>query len=755
MASSTPTGPAGPQGTGFPRSVGRFFQAVALIVRQALTGGGAPRRLDGLRWLYAPDALAFGYALRTTISSLIALGIALWWELGSPQWAALTVWMVAQGTRGKSIAKARWHMFGMVVGILCAFVLVGSMPQSPLLYIFWVAVGIGVFCFVGTLLPGPPTMTNYRIHGMRASGFTYAIIALDGAAAPDQIFQIAMARATYITLGIVVETTISSLFQYQLGARAKNRLAMNFVQALRGAVPTLRSLLAGDRRAVLSSPGVFSTIATMSDQVEFAEIEMGARQHEGDHARAALAAITVLMSRGLELGTLINVPHSDGPDYQQLAARTASFLNDLPARLEGEQPISPVLADLAHLRADSRQLATACLEREMVAATHPPVDLDLEIEQSRQGQVLHKLAALLDELSLAIEQFEMSRSPQPHDQFHYPMRSYRDWRMAFYNSLRASVTIFCSGVLWIASGWPDGLLFVMFVAIVCALFSTLEKPALVTQSFLHGTICVMGMCCVLDLWVMARPTVYEALVVVLAVPMLVGGLAFAWAPLALAAVAYNLFLPILISPMNDGRLDEIMYFNTALPLLLSMVFCMWMYRIFLPVSPNGLRWDMRVDILRRLRRQAGSSRPMSPPEVIGRNVEGFVRLSSMGAENTFVLERYLGGVLSSMTIELNLLRLRSILERGALPDDANRPIRLMMARMHRFSGRYGGQYGRTARAAGEAVTHLVMLERAEANLSVRVEMLSALASLRVIEAELRENEGFFDASNPYLDGAFS
>lgn len=226
-------------------SFGQFCQAFKTIVRQALEGGGPPRDLSKLRWLFAPNLLSFGYALRTTLSSLIALGIALWWELGSPQWAALTVWMVAQGTRGKSIAKARWHMFGMVVGTICAIVLVGSMPQSPLLYIFWVAAGIGGFCFIGTLLPGPATMTNYRIHGMRASGFTYAIIALDGAAAPDQIFHIAMARATYITLGIVVETTISSLFQYRLGLRARNRLATNFVQALDGAVPALVRLLGG------------------------------------------------------------------------------------------------------------------------------------------------------------------------------------------------------------------------------------------------------------------------------------------------------------------------------------------------------------------------------------------------------------------------------------------------------------------------------------------------------------------------------
>ncbi|MFT9387923.1 FUSC family protein [Acetobacter sp.] len=737
---------------------GALCRSVGIIARQALLGGGPPRRLDHLRWLFAPDLLSFGYALRTTFASLIALGIALWWQLGSPQWAALTVWMVAQGTRGKSIAKARWHMFGMVFGIVCAFVLVGVMPQSPLLYIFWVAVGIGSFCFIGTLLPGPATMTNYRIHGMRASGFTYAIIALDGAAAPDQIFHIAMARATYITLGIVVETTVSSLFQYQLGTRARNRLATNFIEALRSAVPTLKRLVAGERRAILSSPEVFSTIASLSDQVEFAEIEMGKHQHEGDHARAALAAITVLMSRGLDLGALVDVPLSLGADYLRVAAGVQDFLQGLPGRLgQEDQSLAPVMAELTTLRATCRQLAATCLEQEMIAATHPPVDLVAETRLSRQGELLHKLGSLLDELQLAIEQFQMSRTPQPHDTFRYPMRSYRDWRMAFVNSLRASVTIFVSGLVWIATGWSDGLTFMMFAAIICALFSTLEQPALATQAFLRGTIFVIGMCCLLDLWVIAQPTVYEMLAMTLAVPMLVGGMAFAWPPLALAAVAYNLFLPILLGPDNQARMNEVMYFNTALPLFLSIAFCMWMYRVFLPVDPDGLRWDMRVDILRRLRRLARPRVAVPMTEVIGRNVEAFVRLSTTAAADgkPYVLERYLGGVLSAMTIEINLLRLKAILARHVLPQDAMRAIEVMMSRMQRFSGRYGGQYGRTARAAGLAVRYLIRREQAETNLSVREEMLSALASLRVIETELRENRLFFDASTPYLDKAFT
>ncbi|MFT8897277.1 MAG: hypothetical protein ABF968_10000 [Acetobacter sp.] len=60
-----------------------------------------------------------------------------------------------------------------------------------------------------------------------------------------------------------------------------------------------------------------------------------------------------------------------------------------------------------------------------------------------------------------------------------------------------------------------------------------------------------------------------------------------------------------------------------------------------------------------------------------------------------------------------------------------------MARMTQFASRYG------------------RLEQGETNLSQRVEILRALADLRVIAAELKENRLFFDASSPYLDPVFS
>ncbi|MBB2167114.1 FUSC family protein [Gluconacetobacter aggeris] len=717
---------------------------------------GVPRRQDHLRWLFAPDLLTFGYALRTTITSLIALGIALWWELGSPQWAALTVWMVAQGTRGKSVAKARWHLFGMVVGTLFAVALVAACPQQPLLFILLLAVGIGLFCFVGTLLPGPATMTNYRIHGMRASGFTYAIIALDGIADPQHIFAIAMARATYIVLGIVLESSVSSLFQFRLGERARDRLSHNFLTAIDGAARALSDLLGGDGQALTRARGVFSTITTLSDQIEFAEVELGRHHgHEGDHARAALARVAVLLSRGLDLSALLHMPgHVQGDVFSTTAASVRTFLLALPARLQAGD-VQPSLLQLAGLRATCRQAIADSLGEEMGSDSRAPASEDEARGLQWQRMLHHALDAMLEDLEGAITQFEASMHPLPHDHFHYRIKTFRDWRLAGANSLRASITIFGAGVIWIATGWSVGLLFLMFVSIVCSLFSTLEKPALATQAFLTGALWAVGISAVLVLWTLATPSTFEVLALCLSLPMLAGGLAFAYPTIILAAVSYNLFLPILIGPDNQGRLDEITFFNTAMPLILALWYAMWSFRLVLPNDTNAMRWQMRSEILKGLRHVARAPSLPTTIFVVERNVDRFVRLLTNAGETPEpVIDAYLQGTLSAMTIGLNIIRLRRILARNLLPVAATQVIEAMMGRMEQFSGRYGGHYGRTARAAKLASQRIAAQAGHEDNLGVRMEMDRALASLNVISYELDTNRMFFDASSPYLDTAF-
>ncbi|WP_310889129.1 FUSC family protein [Gluconacetobacter dulcium] len=155
-------------------------------------------------WLFAPARADLGFAVRTACAAILSLLIAMWMELGSPQWAPLTVWTVATASRGESFSKARWRLAGTVVGCGVGVALIAAFPQEAGLFFLCLALWTGVCCGLATAFDG------YRSYGFLVASFTAAIVATDGIASPGDAFFIAMARGTYIALGILCEAALFS-----------------------------------------------------------------------------------------------------------------------------------------------------------------------------------------------------------------------------------------------------------------------------------------------------------------------------------------------------------------------------------------------------------------------------------------------------------------------------------------------------------------------------------------------------------------
>ncbi|MBY4639950.1 FUSC family protein [Gluconacetobacter entanii] len=695
-------------------------------------------RMSRLKWLYAPTPEALAFALRTTFAALMALTIAMWMELDSPPWAAMTVWIVAQGSRGESLSKARWRLVGTALGATSAVVIVCSFPQAPWLFFPALSIWIGICCGCATLV------RNFRSYALVLSGYTCAIIALAASQDPDNIFMITMSRTTYIVLGISCETLVAVLFAHNLATAAKKNMRQKIQTALSTSTEAVANLLAGDEQAFVRSRALFGTILSINDQIEFSEVEMGPHGHEGDHARAALAAVSVLLSRGLGMMARIKALGTVNPVFTETSLLTRTFLLGLPARLESDTQIPQVMSDLQDLRSVCRQRIIDALTEEL-AATEPH-DTDT-IERLLNCRILHNaLDELLGEQEQAVAEFDASQHEIRGDHFHFRLQAHRDFKEALYNGIRAAVAIGASALIWELTAWPNGIGFITMVAVTCGLFATRENPVLGTMNFLRGACWAVFVSAFLVLLFVPRPAEFEMLAAVLALPMIAGGLAARNPATAGAAASYSLFLPALVGPGNQTRLNEIAYFNAAFALLCSIGFAVLIFRAVLPFDSDEERWRMRNRTLHDLRHLASANPLPQPRAWIGRNTDRFSRLiRHAGPTPSPTIEAYLQGTLSAMTIGLNIIRLRVVLERSKLPESANRAITLFLHRMAQFSGRYG----RTARVARSATRVLRVLEGKETNITARVEITRAIAYLLVISYELDANAAFLDASQPY------
>src|SRR5271170_4655599 len=70
------------------------------------------------------------FSLRTAAAAILALALAYWLELSDPQWATLTVYLLAQPTVGGALAKGAWRAVGTVAGGLIGLVLVALFSQA-------------------------------------------------------------------------------------------------------------------------------------------------------------------------------------------------------------------------------------------------------------------------------------------------------------------------------------------------------------------------------------------------------------------------------------------------------------------------------------------------------------------------------------------------------------------------------------------------------------------------------------------------
>jgi uncharacterized membrane protein YccC len=695
-------------------------------------------RLSGLKWLYAPRGEAVGFAVRTTIAALLSLIVAMWMELDSPQWAPMTVWIVAQGSRGESLSKARWRLVGTAIGAISAVALIAAFPQAPWLFFPAIGIWIGLCCGLATLV------RNFRSYALVLSGYTCAIVAVDAIRNPDDVFMIAMSRSTYIVLGIVCESLVAGLFSHNLAETARRNIREKLQTALSSTSGAIADLLAGDEQAFVRSRALFGTILTINDQIEFSEVEMGPHGHEGDHARAALAAVSVLLSRGLGMTARMRALGSPHPIFTETSLLVRAYLLALPPRLKRDEDIPAAIEDLHALRGVCRQQVVNALTEESSgqhSAKGPEIQALLDV------RILHSaLEELLAELQQAIREFDASQHTIRGDHFHFRLQSHRDLAEAAHNGIRAAVAITAAGLVWEVTSWSSGLAFITMVALTCGLFATRENPVLGTMNFLRGAIWAVAVSFVLVMLVLPRPADFEMLAACLALPMIAGGLATRNPATAGAAAAYTLFLLNLVGPSNQGRLDEIAYFNSSFSLLCSISFSVLIFRTILPFSSANERWRMRNRNLHDLRHLASALPVPQVRDWIGRNTDRFSRLiRHAGPTPTPTIEAYLQGTLSVMTIGLNVIRLRTVLTRGQLPLPARRPITLVLGRMAQLTARHG----RTAQAARTATASLRRIEACESNIGARIEMTRAIAYLLVISYELDANAAFLDTSRPY------
>jgi uncharacterized membrane protein YccC len=574
-----------------------------------------------------------GYVARVLLALSLALYAAYVLQLESPASAGTTVLVLASPVRGAILSKSFWRFVGTLVGAVFAVILVAAFGQAPLLFVAGVAVWLGLCTAAATLLQ------YFRSYAAVLAGYTVTLIAFSVQADPTRIFEVAVARVSVVSVGIMATALVAVVFQpAAAGGPVQARIHAQIAAVAGLAADALAGLDQAALRPLRSR--IAATMAALDQTIEYAAAGDYEVARRATGWRLALAELFGALTGALHTGDALHrLALAGGP-----ARAAADELAGVLARLRDLPPdAGGAVVDIEACRA--RLLAfehTADLP--LIAATHQARDL-------------------LDQLAVAIRTADGGAAPAARLRpAVYPATAVR-------NGVRAALAVALAGLFWIATAWPAGPQMLAMLGPICGLLGTSDSAAKASVGFLQGTAVAVLAAGMVTFGILPHVTAFPTLLMVV-LPVLAAGLfATQRPPIATASTAFLIFFFTLLGLTNPIVYDVAGFLNTASAFLVGAACGVLTFRILLPPSaPRDVR-----QIIAAVRRDIDRLARRRPPSWLSwehLQHQRVVRMAGRLPPDPAVRAPLLDGVCAGLMVGRELLHIRSA---PPLPE-ADRPV---------------------------------------------------------------------------------
>ncbi|MEW6630473.1 MAG: FUSC family protein [Pseudomonadota bacterium] len=673
-----------------------------------------------LRGLTQPTRSDWIFALRTVSAGLIALLAAYALKLDHPQWAMMTVFIVAQPVAGMVLAKGFYRLLGTLAGGLAAIGITSLFGTNPWLLVTVLALWIGVCTLVSSLLRNP------EAYGAALAGYTAMIISLPALGQPHLVVDLAIARCAEIVLGIVCAGVTSRLILPKLAADAIiSRLKRSILDladyaggAFSGGDPA--NLAALQRKLI-------SDAQTLAEMRTYARLEAPSFATRAHPVRRTIGQLLWALSAARALHT-----HAAPKNAALIPVRgeLKTFVGELAATPGALDDTAPWLARLDAIASKARQAPAA------------PADPG----EDRVGTItrLTIAADFAEALKQVMRGLDALRSPvsKPTRERRQPaLVVHRDHHAAWRNAVRAALATFLVAVFWLTTKWSEAAGTVILVAVVSSLFASRPDPIQSAWGFFTGTL-------------LALP--FAFLVGQVALPALPG---FGWftlfvvpilVPAALGmanprrvgvATAFAINFLAFLSPHQQMTYAPGPFLAGSASILVGILIAIGVFIVVLPANPwvtvNRISQAMREDLARLCLHDRIPRRLAFESLAYDRINQLMPLLQQTGRKGDPIL----GGSISVVTVGLEVLRLRHALLNSSIPRETVESVGNFLRGLARelLFRRHGEPPTSTITVARQYAAGIA--ERGD-----RPELLQIAASLRIIAAAMEDYPDFFAKS---------
>ncbi|MEQ9346811.1 MAG: FUSC family protein [Thalassospira sp.] len=421
-----------------------------------------------------PSSSDWIFSVKTFGASIIALYIALMFDLDRPVWAMATVYIVAHPLSGVLASKAAYRVIGTVFGAIAAVVLVPNLVNAPVLLSAALALWVGGCLFLSRLDRTP------RSYVFMLAGYTAAIVGFPCVADPGNVFATAIARCQEISLGIVCATLVSHIVLPRhigpvIAARVDGWMADIGTLARQSFDPDSDSdAIQNDRARIAADLGELHGLAL---HLGYEKSVFSGRTRQLQALQSAMAALLPVFYAIHDRLVALKAERGQLPDgLVMLLARISDFVlarEHDPKQTHGlHQEIS------AYADAISGQQSWAdLLELNLCDRLHRLLDFHEDCHALWSGI---RAGNVPDDV---INRWRESGGGRALD---------RDYGVALRCGLTAVIATLVVCGFWIMSGWPNGATAAMMAAVGASIMSFLDNPVPALKGFIRYTAMAVG-----------------------------------------------------------------------------------------------------------------------------------------------------------------------------------------------------------------------------------------------------------------------
>lgn len=684
------------------------------------------------------------FSVRTALAAIVALAIAFWFELSDPQWATLTVYLLAQPTVGAAVAKGAWRTVGTVFGGLTGLVLVAWFSQAAELLVAATVLVVGASFYAGARL------RNYASYGTLLAGYTALLVSYEGSSDPLNAWSIAADRVLEILIGIACVTAASTIVMPRYAgdalraalSRTFTSLATYAATAFRLATPP--AAFAAMRRRMIAEVVSFDALRS------YAVFEAPEMRVDAWALRRTVREFLVVLS--VARGLYVRLDDFREAGSQMVLERIRPTLDAAAGRLERIAADPSAWSDRRRLRRHllDQRLALRDAERKIEdMAGSVPVDALANglLILRRSGDVLHELSMVV-----VAESASLRRAPSaPTGQPVRPRPDPGDRKEALLIALRAMTALSLLSAFWLATAWNMGFTAVSGGSIMLFFAVNQDNPQAGARAFLIWSAVGILVAYAVMIFVFPYLEGYGSLALVLMLVLIPAGLMAGTPSRAWAGIALGGFTISQIGTANVFVPNELALVNSAAALLLGMVCCLAVLTVF-PVTSRvrrGQSWARTIGVhLPTVAR--GHTMPRQAADRIVSMLASLLPRLALDRQSD---DDFLTGTLGAASTALELGRLRDAAADPAMPMEAARTI-------DRFLDQFAGSLERLAlgrdrqRAIAEAEAIVADARAAFAGLTLAPGTPATRAVLRAA-ASLRFIADRFIRDRAYLERSFA